>query len=484
MPVKKVVVVGSGPGGSAFAALMAHAGHRVTLLERNDFVGGKCSSFSSKGFILDTGVHMFGRGDRGPFGEIARILGEGPRWSAAVPAYTADLRGNSLEMCSSLAHPLSIINLIKGHLRRWLNLGLFSTTIKCYEALGLSGFLSLVVKFKDPRHPLYGEQQDLTVRDFFTSLSESEDLLRAIHCQAMVTMALPWHRASQGEFSYILASTIRGNNLSYPMGGCGEIPASFLRALRRRKGGIRLGCEVKSIEVEGGRVNGVTTQEGDFIPADLVVSNAGLKRTVTMAGREHFPPHYLEYIEGLRESEAFIAVKFLLGRRIRSVRSPCLLHLPDLPPESMFDYLDAGGLPPDLFLFIPLPRIWDEAIVPPGKEVLLVGVPAPSHLGRASLGERILDRAEEIAEGIFPEICGSIEDKQRIDLPGVSRLSGRDTGECIGLAQEVGQSGTNRPEPALPLPGLFTVGTDTGGRGIGTECAAESALYLYNLLKD
>ena len=114
----------------------------------------------------------------------------------------------------------------------------------------------------------------------------------------------------------------------------------------------------------------------------------------------------------------------------------------------------------------------------------MVGVPAPSLLELDKLGERLLDRAEEITEGLFPEIRGSIEDKQRINLPGVSRLSGRDTGECIGLAQEIGQSGSNRPEPTLPLPGLFTVGTDAGGRGIGTECAAESALYLYSLLKD
>ena len=71
------------------------------------------------------------------------------------------------------------------------------------------------------------------------------------------------------------------------MGGCGEIPASFLRAVQRRKVDIHLGCEVKSIEMEGGQVRGVTTQQGDFIPADLVVPNAGLKRTVAMAGREH-----------------------------------------------------------------------------------------------------------------------------------------------------------------------------------------------------
>ncbi|MDD5749151.1 MAG: NAD(P)-binding protein, partial [Actinomycetota bacterium] len=37
---KKIVVVGSGPGGSAAAALLQTRGHEVTLLEQNEFIGG------------------------------------------------------------------------------------------------------------------------------------------------------------------------------------------------------------------------------------------------------------------------------------------------------------------------------------------------------------------------------------------------------------------------------------------------------------
>jgi len=99
------------------------------------------------------------------------------------------------------------------------------------------------------------------------------------------------------------------------------------------------------------------------------------------------------------------------------------------------------------------------------------------------LEEEILERAEGIAVDIFPEIACCVEGKRRLYTSDISRLSGRDTGECIGLAQEVGQSGTSRPHPALAVKGLYLVGSDAGGRGIGTECAADSALYLYNLLK-
>jgi len=149
---------------------------------------------------------------------------------------------------------------------------------------------------------------------------------------------------------------------------------------------VRLGCEAVGVEIEGNRVKGVTSGEGDFFPADIVACNAGLKRTVELAGREHFSPRYLGYSESLRESEAFLAVKFLIGRRIESARSPCLLHLPDLPPQSMFDYLEGEELPRDLFLFATLPRRWDPSLVPPGKDLLMVGVPSPG--GRCGPGWR------------------------------------------------------------------------------------------------
>ena len=503
MPIRKITVIGSGPGGSAFGALMAHAGHHVTLLEKNGFAGGKCSSLPLKGCMVDTGVHMFGRGPLGPFGEISRILGMGPRWSAATPSFTLSLgessqsrrgyggrracacpNGHKLEMASSIAHPISILNFIKGHLKGWQKMGWTSTAARSLAALGPRELLGLARGFADRRYPLYEELQDICVRDFFTSLSASDDLLRTFHAQAMLTMVLPWSRASMGEFAYILGSTMQASQLCYPRGGSVAIPSSFLRALERRGGHVRLACEASRIEIEGGRVRGVTTAEGEFIPCDILVSSAGLKRTVKLAGREAFPPDYLAWADGLRESEAFIALKFFLDRKISSMRTPCLLHMPGLSPHTMFDYLEDGSVPGELFLFVTAPGKWDQSLVPAGGDLLIVGVPAPSDLDRLEQTESLLDLAEEMAAGIFPEIANATVGMERVTTVGVSRLSGRTTGECIGIAQEVGQSVSSRPRSHTPVGGLFLVGADAGGRGIGTEMAADSALRLYHRLKD
>ena len=50
-----VVVVGGGLAGLASACVLAARGHRVTLLEKNDWVGGKAAVHHSDGYRFDMG---------------------------------------------------------------------------------------------------------------------------------------------------------------------------------------------------------------------------------------------------------------------------------------------------------------------------------------------------------------------------------------------------------------------------------------------
>ena len=56
---KRVVIIGAGPGGLSSAMLLAKAGLEVTILERQDRVGGRTSAIESDGFRFDTGPTFF-----------------------------------------------------------------------------------------------------------------------------------------------------------------------------------------------------------------------------------------------------------------------------------------------------------------------------------------------------------------------------------------------------------------------------------------
>lgn len=58
MTRKRIVVIGAGLGGLSSAALLARAGHDVTVIDRNDWVGGKSRRIDVAGQRIDTGPSL------------------------------------------------------------------------------------------------------------------------------------------------------------------------------------------------------------------------------------------------------------------------------------------------------------------------------------------------------------------------------------------------------------------------------------------
>ncbi len=86
---KKIVVIGTGVGGAGVAALLAGRGHKVTLLEKNAFIGGKCSTFEKDGYLVDTGVHMFSMGGSDPTATSPAWPAPRQDWIYSNPGWTS-----------------------------------------------------------------------------------------------------------------------------------------------------------------------------------------------------------------------------------------------------------------------------------------------------------------------------------------------------------------------------------------------------------
>ncbi len=110
--MSSVAIVGGGIAGLASAALLARAGHEVTLLEVRDVVGGRAGSWEEGGFRFDTGPSWYLMPE--VFDHFYRLLGTSAREQFELvtldPGYRIYFEGQSapLDIAASRAENVEI----------------------------------------------------------------------------------------------------------------------------------------------------------------------------------------------------------------------------------------------------------------------------------------------------------------------------------------------------------------------------------------
>ncbi len=482
--MKKVVVIGSGPGGSSCGALLASRGFDVTLLEQNRFIGGKCSTYEENGFKVDTGIHMFATGPSGPHGQVARELGIDQPWLMRDPSETMWMNEKGFfYLHQKPTTPAALKEVAMANITGKQKVDVLNTLRRSLKSFGFTGLLRELAGVAKALPGIIAKYDDTTTRDFLHLFTDDIGVHRALNCLSMLLLVDPYDKSSAGEFIYSVSGIFRHGTLGVPKGGAIGVPRSFVRALKRDGGRIVLGVAAKEITVEGGRVTGVLGSDGEHYPAEVVVSNAGLKQTVKLAGEKSFPAEYVDYVDGLELSYSWIASKLFLERRVVDLKAPSFFPIPEVDPDEIFAYCDRpGGLPVDPFIFGPIPTEWDATLAPPGHQLIMIGVATSNEVDQEERSQNMLDIAERKYLSFFPEAEKHLVAKSRITNKDTNRITRKGTGECIGLAQIPGQVGSSKPHPKMPVEGLWAVGCDAGGRGVGTEQGTASGMLVASLV--
>ncbi|HEY5494999.1 MAG TPA: NAD(P)/FAD-dependent oxidoreductase [Candidatus Anoxymicrobiaceae bacterium] len=453
----RVVVIGSGVGGSGCAALLAQKGFDVTVLERNSFSGGKAASFEREGFTYDTGVHAIGSGDSGPLGDIAREVGADLKWALIQGGNRIVLGDKVATYPLDYASDESIRAIIDGIGVRPENRD------DCY------------ICFKELATMKPASEMEIlestTLKDYVSRFTDDFQFHMMLNAVCGMLIVVTYFTGSAGEFIYCFANMAASASLSYPKGGMGSIARSYLDALVRLGGKVSYDRPVESIIIEDGRVAGVDA--GGRIDADIVISNMGLQPTARMVA-DHLPAEYVDKVLKLRSSYGAVSVKYALDAEV--VPYPMTLWIPDVTDQEALDKY--------VGIMYPVPSIPDPDLAPPGCQLVLAGAVLSADPQQKELNRNVLDRIEATMQMLHPGIEDHVIWKLRTDVEYTSDISGRHLGEVIGISQDYRQVGKNRPSPKMPVAGLYAVGADAGGRGIGTEMAAESALTVSRMVEE
>lgn len=464
---RNAVVIGTGVGGCGIAALLAGAGFDVKVFERNEFPGGKTAMYRREGCEVDANVHTSPRGACGPIGQLARKLGAdlelrdlGP-WRLTVGKRTTQLplaftRPTALARIAWVIRP-----------NPFSMLGAF----RLFRRV-------LSVKSMDDIAPYYGQP----VSEFIDGYTRDTNLLTFFNVIGGMMFVIPSTDASTAEFLWALSWWAHDAAVAYPKGGYGRVPASFLEVCEQRGGEVRLAEPVTRIVVEGGRVAGVETGKGSY-PAEVVVSNAGMKKTVELAGIENFETAFSDRVGELRDSLGAVTYKCALD--YKPMENALMLYVPaGWTYEDYWETIDAGKTPEDVPLYILSPTVIDPELAPEGQHLLLACAPVPPALEHSDLAHQVADVVVRRLRRLFPGMEDHLIWEHKTDLEYIAQLGGRGAGEAIGLAQSYDQDGPRKPDARLPIEGLYVVGVDAGGMGIGTERAADSAMRVFDMVRD
>ncbi|MEM7050107.1 MAG: phytoene desaturase family protein [Acidobacteriota bacterium] len=392
LSASRVLVVGAGLGGISAAVSLAQEGYGVTLVDKNDWLGGKLSELRTDGYVFDLGPsiltlpqffeRLFERSGK-RMADYIPIVPVRPHWRCFFEdGVTVDLHPERQAMEAELrkvGEPAETF-------WRFLDYsaGLYDLTAEGYFEQGLDSAADFREFYGLLRFPGFdllrsmhqGVRRHLRTRkmrdimDFFIKYVGSSALRAPAFMNAMPTI----------QFRY---------DLWYAEGGMYNIARGLGRLLDELGVEVRLGVDVERLEKAGGRVTGALTRSGERLAADIVVSNLEVVPTY-----RHLLGEGPEFLRGLRRLEpscSGLVIDLGLDRRYSQLAHHNFFFSRD-QAKHFKTVFRKKQLPADPTIYLVAAARSDDSVAPPGCDSLKI-LPHIPHLD----AERSLSRDDYLA---------------------------------------------------------------------------------------
>jgi phytoene dehydrogenase-like protein len=280
-------------------------------------------------------------------------------------------------------------------------------------------------------------------------------------------------------------------------GGMGAISKAIADSARAAGATIRTRAPVASIDVDNGRVTGVTLASGERLRAPVVLSGAHPKRTVLdLVGAEHFPDDVAEDMRRYRTRGGSVKINAVLSEPPRYVNAPAdvseqLLHAsvaiaPSVPYlERAWQDATLGRPAEGPYTEVEVPTSIDPSLTDDGTTVLTMFTQYGPHAAgdwpdgaREAYAQRCFDLLAQHA----PNVRDAIVHYEVLAPPDLERIFGLEGGSIFQGEQGLDQMAFMRPSPALaryatPVHGLYLCGAGTHPGGGVIAAAGHNAAH-------
>ncbi|WP_041364616.1 phytoene desaturase family protein [Methylomonas methanica] len=402
---KNVVVIGAGLGGLSAAISLASEGFKVELLEKNDKVGGKLNIMTKDGFTFDLGPsiltmpHIF----EALFSRVGKHMADYVGIEKVEPHWRNFFEdGTVIDLCEDADSQRRELDKLGpdtyAEFERFMAYSqkLGRETEAGYFAKGLDTFWELL-KFYGPIRSLNFDvfrNMDQGVRRFISNPKLVDILNYFIKYVGSSPYDAP---ALMNLMPYIQYEY----GLWYVKGGMYGMAQALEKLALELGVNIRLNTEVTEIQTQAAQATGVLLQNGEVLPADIVVSN--MEVIPAMQKLLHSPASELKKMQRFEPSCSGLVLH--LG--VDTIY-PQLAHhnffYSDHPREHFDAVFKSHRLSDDPTIYLVAPCKTDPSQAPAGCEIIKI-LPHIPHIDPAkpltaddyrALRERVLVKLERM----------------------------------------------------------------------------------------
>ena len=378
--MKKIAVIGAGPGGLAVAMLLAQKGYDVNIYEKQAYVGGRTSEIRLGDFKFDMGptfLNMLYIAE-----EIFELTGRNLRDYVELydlnPMYQLIFHDKKLNMTRDADEMIRQINELfpgnEGGYERYME-----RTQKKLEVLA-PVLQAPMNRFTDLLNPkvlkAVGELEiGKSLVDTLSTFYKDEDLQLSFTFQAKYLGMSPWE--SPGAFS-ILSYIEHAYGVYHIKGGLNQLTKAMAKVVQELGGKIHLNSPVKKLNTTGKKVTGLLLEDGTQIDADEVIVNGDFGHVMTNLVE---PGILKKYTPEKLEKKPYSCSTYMLYLGVNKRF--------DLPHHTIWfakDYrrnveeiTNTKLLSEDPSIYIQNAVVTDETVAPAGKSTLYVLVPVPNN---------------------------------------------------------------------------------------------------------
>jgi phytoene desaturase len=491
---QKAIVIGAGLGGLAMAALLAERGYAVTVLEKNDQLGGRAGLLKVDGFTFDTGPSWYLMPE--VFEHFFELFGEKVSDYLDLikldPSYRIFFKDSGLapvDITGRLEEDIpkfealepGVTPRLRDYLKRseyQYKVAMGGFVYKNYDSI--KDFLSLRMAVEGTKLRVFMRMEKY-VKRFFKS-----DAVQKIMQYTLVFLgSSPYNTPAL----YSIMSHVDFNvGVFYPRGGIYELTKALEKLGKKRGVEYRCNAPVQQIVVDKGEAKAVILADGTELTADIVVSNGDIHHTEMQLLPEEARSFTADYWKKRVLAPSGFMLYLGVEGRIPSLTHHNLIFCRDWKENFGQIFDTPHDLPTDPSFYVCAPSVTDDSVAPKNMENLFVLVPIAANL---KLSQEQLDRYEDQILATMEREMGVENLRSRIVVK--RRASGDDFakqfnslgGTALGLAHTLSQTAIFRPNTvSKKVRNLYYVGANTNP-GIGMPMVLISAeLVLKRLMGD